>query len=81
LPLRQAGGENIFPVRHQLIFLIKVVQRKDGGIGKTGENMGVCKEYFFIHPPVPEKSNYLSAFVIVKSSTQFRKLAVVGSNT
>jgi hypothetical protein len=30
------------------------------GSGETRENMDVCKESFFIHPPAPEKSNYLS---------------------
>jgi hypothetical protein len=43
------------------IFFIKVIQREDDGSGKPGQNMGVCKEYFFIYPPAPEKLNYLSA--------------------
>jgi hypothetical protein len=45
------------------IFFIKVIQREDGGSGKMGKNMGICKESLFIHPPAPEKSNYLSAIV------------------
>jgi len=29
--------------------------------GKIGENMDVCKEMYFTHPPVPEKTNYPAA--------------------
>jgi hypothetical protein len=32
-------------------------------IGKTGENMGACKEKYFIRQPIPKKSNYLSALI------------------
>lgn len=35
-----------------------------GGGGRNAEKMGVCKESFFIHPPAPEKSNYLSVLRI-----------------
>ena len=50
-------------MRGNTYIFIEVGNVADGGGGKTGKNMSVCKETYFIHPPVPEKSNYLSDLV------------------
>jgi hypothetical protein len=42
------------------IFFLEAVQDADGGSGKLGEEVSVCKGTIFIHPPTREKSNFLS---------------------
>jgi hypothetical protein len=52
-------------MRENTIFFIEVVKCADDGSRKSGENIGFCKESFFTHPPVPEKSKYLSIIKII----------------
>ncbi len=42
------------------LFFLEVVNCSSGGGVKTGKNMGVCKETFYIHLLASEKSKFLS---------------------
>lgn len=48
------------------IFSIEAGKGSNSGSGMIVENMGVCKENIFIHPPAPKKSNICR----VKSNVQ-----------
>jgi hypothetical protein len=61
------------------LYFFEVVKYADGGSGKWGENIGFCKESFFIHPPVPEKSKYLSASGRVPPAGKLMEGARVGT--
>ena len=56
-------------VRFQTAATLRSTRR--GKAGKAGENASDCKEFIFIHPPAPEKSNYLSAHPPMKLKTIF----------